>query len=256
MSQEPRTGRTLLGLVSASGSGGGSIGQSNEWKLTFQLAAWHYAGAEVETEERYCSLPVAHSDLNDWMARVKPYAVVEIEIEDDSSERVFKVSRILRTDADDADLQRIAAELQTPIVISHPVFGKLECKRAFGWYVGRAEWNGKNIDVSLSCSKADDPISVLDAASRLFREQEEWGRRVNDYAVEQLLPLKNDSWLDEDEAELTKEQFLTKMKLESISVEEAGSFTFWHDDGDLFFGHSIQISGDFENGLTDADIPG
>lgn len=256
MMQEPKVGRTMLGLVGASGSGGSSVGQSNEWALTFRLAAWRYTGAEVETGEQYCSLPVAYSDLSDWMARVKPYAVVEIEIEDDSSERVVKVSRILRTDATDPELRRIAAELQTPIVIPHPVFGKMEYQRAFGWYVGRAEWNGKNIDVSLSCSNADDPIGVLDAASRLFREQEEWVRRVNDYAVEQLLPLKNDSWLDEGEAELTKEQFLAKMKLESISVEEAGSFTFWHDDGDLFFGHSIQISGDFENGLTDADTPG
>lgn len=110
--------------------------------------------------------------------------------------------------------------------------------------------------VTLSCRNPADAQAVSEAASRLFNDQRGWRQRVNDYAVKQLLELKNDSWLDEDEEELSEAQFLAKMSLESIDIDESGSFTFWHDDGNLFFGHSIQISGDFANGLTQADIPG
>jgi hypothetical protein len=74
--------------------------------------------------------------------------------------------------------------------------------------------------------------------------------------VEKLLPLKNDSWLGENERELTPADFKKKMKLQSINVAGDGSFEFWHDDGDLFWGHSIQIRGKLKDGLVDADIPG
>jgi hypothetical protein len=50
--------------------------------------------------------------------------------------------------------------------------------------------------------------------------------------------------------------FLSKMSLESISLDEDGGLTFWHNDGDLFWGHAIQISGNLTDGLKSADIPG
>jgi hypothetical protein len=56
--------------------------------------------------------------------------------------------------------------------------------------------------------------------------------------------------------QLSAEEFGSRMTLTSITIEETGSFEFWHDDGDLFWGHSIQISADVANGPTDADIPG
>jgi hypothetical protein len=46
------------------------------------------------------------------------------------------------------------------------------------------------------------------------------------------------------------------MRLKSVTVYPDGSFDFWHDDGDLFWGHSIQVSGDLLDGPTHADIPG
>lgn len=99
-------------------------------------------------------------------------------------------------------------------------------------------------------------MAVLEAATRLFSEQARWHHRVREYAVEQLLPLKNDTWLDEDEEAMSADEFLSKMSLESICVDESGDLTFWHNDGDLFWGHAIEIRGDLSDGLTDADIPG
>ena len=115
-------------------------------------------------------------------------------------------------------------------------------------------WAG--CSVSLNLSGSADAQDALKTAHALWQNQAEWNRRVRDFAVEQLLTLKNDTWLDEGEPELTPDDFEDRMTLESITVNADGSFDFWHNDGDLFWGHSIQISGSLAEGPTHADIPG
>jgi hypothetical protein len=46
------------------------------------------------------------------------------------------------------------------------------------------------------------------------------------------------------------------MKLESVTVWPGGLFEFSHQDGDLFWGHWIEISGDLVKGLRCASISG
>ena len=251
---EPR--KTILGLVGASGSGGASKGPSSEWNLVFHLAAWRDPGAEVVTGERRCEMPVDQSEVRAFMERVQPYDVVEVEIEDDSSGTVTLLSRLLRTGVEDLPLRQIASELQKPVVISHPIFGTLQYERRYGWYSGRAMWGGQEIEISLECASPEGAQGPLEVASRLFQDQIDWQQRVEDYVIEHLLTLKNGTWLEDEEAELSREEFLSRMTLQSITVQAPDGFTFWHDDGDLFFGHTIQVSGDFRNGLTLADIPG
>jgi hypothetical protein len=42
----------------------------------------------------------------------------------------------------------------------------------------------------------------------------------------------------------------------SITLTPDGGFEFWHDDGDLFWGHAIRIGGTLAAGPDSADIPG
>ncbi len=116
------------------------------------------------------------------------------------------------------------------------------------------EWHGCRPESAAPRLLTIDP--ALQVARALWKDQEQWARRIEDYAVQELLRLKNESWLDAEEVELTADQFKARMTLESITVEPDGSFDFWHDDGDLFCGHSIQVSGNLSEGPTDADIPG
>ena len=74
--------------------------------------------------------------------------------------------------------------------------------------------------------------------------------------MKELLPLKNETWLEEGESPFSAEKFKSRMMLQSISIYPNGDIEFWHDDGDLFWGHSIQISGSLDEGLSEADIPG
>lgn len=92
-------------------------------------------------------------------------------------------------------------------------------------------------------------LQTLEAASN-------WPKKITGYAVYELLELKNDNWFMEGPHQLTATDFVDSMKLESIAVYPESEFEFWHNDGDLFWGHSVFISGSLSDGPTDANILG
>jgi hypothetical protein len=98
--------------------------------------------------------------------------------------------------------------------------------------------------------------NALKTAEILWANQSRWKRELDTLVTNRLLPLKNDTWLEEGESPLTEDEFLSRMILESISVYNDGRFEFWHNDGDLFWGHAIQVRGNTRDGLTGADICG
>ena len=71
-----------------------------------------------------------------------------------------------------------------------------------------------------------------------------------------MLELKNKTWLDENEEPLTSEQFKNCMVLKSIAIWTDGSVEFYHNDGDLFFGHYILVTMDSSDRFLDAHIAG
>ena len=65
--------------------------------------------------------------------------------------------------------------------------------------------------------------------------------KAKDYTAHKLLKLKNDLWLEEDEKEVTKKAFKDRMKFTSLYVFSE-SANFYFDDGDLFWGHTIEVT--------------
>jgi len=145
-------------------------------------------------------------------------------------------------------------ELRKPATLRDDFFGEFVLHRLGYQFEVRKEWCGKPVRLSLDvCQSMED---LLAAAREMWSRQEEWHKRITDYAVAMLLPLKNEAWLDDDEKEVTPAEFVSCMELTSIHLDPDGGFTFWHRDGDLFWGHSIQISGTLAEGPKYADIPG
>ena len=79
--------------------------------------------------------------------------------------------------------------------------------------------------------------------------------KAKDYAAKKLLKLKNDLWLEDDEKEVTKKEFRARMKFTSLYVFSE-SANFYFDDGDLFWGHSIEVNVNKNLEFTDANIVG
>lgn len=248
--------KTIVGLIGASAPGGVSYGTTSERLLVIHCAAWRYAGSPVTESELRLEMPVSQTQLDEYMMALDPYQIIEATVQDGDRPDRKRVTAITNTGASDPDLAAIAERLQVLVELEHPVFGTLIYDRRFGYFRGRATWGDQAVALMLDCAEPDQPGRAFETAEVLFRDQAAWAQRVNDYAVDQLLALKNESWLDDDEEPLTPAAFVRRMTLETIAIDEEGAFTFWHDDGDLFWGHAIQISGDLADGLNLADIPG
>ena len=71
------------------------------------------------------------------------------------------------------------------------------------------------------------------------------------YAAKELVELANEWLQDDDEAEIdeiTKEMFINSITLSSLSVYSEGDFEIFFSDGDIFWGHSIIVSGNIHEG--------
>ena len=155
---------------------------------------------------------------------------------------------------DDRDLVRHAKKLKKVVKLEHDVFGKLRLDRSVNVYQGKCAWNGRLIHVDFALDKNGDHESALAAGTKLWKKQKTIGAALLECSVKRLLALKNGSWLDGDEKKVTAAVFKARMKLRSVSVNPDGRFTFEFDDGDLFWGHRVSVSGSVKKGPTDASI--
>jgi hypothetical protein len=205
-----------------------------------------------------CSL--AHQRRASYQKEIRAYSVIRIKARvvpnlplDFSYAYLESFDGIV---TDETELNNYAKELQKPVTFEDPVLGLFTLHRGLDWYEANVMWEGKSITLDINTKKTVIIPATLKTAHALWADQHHWDQRIHDYAVQELLPLKNGEWIDEDGIRLTAEKFKARMSLESITIYIDGSFAFWFDDGDLFFGHSIQISGSISEGPTQADIPG
>jgi hypothetical protein len=253
----------ILGVVAAGGVSGRGIGGSGnniQWTVQITLSGWKPIGGELRKSEMTVRKLVPEAAIRTFMAAMDPYDVVRVRARW-SEDNVFGSPEALLTEfigRDDSDLElnSHALMLQEPVTFTDPQFGVFTLNRRVDWYEANPEWCGSPVCLTIPASAADIIQKLLAVGRRLWTEQEEWQRKVTTCAVNELLKLKNDSWLSEGESEVSAGEFARRMVLESISLIGDGSFEFWHDDGDLFWGHAIMVSGNLTDGPNDAGIHG
>ncbi len=242
------------GLVGALGANGCSAGSTDKWILVVNLVAWR-AEEKVLVNEIRCEMPVSKTELNQFMSQVKAYTMVEFQITE-TRQKSISISNLTVFTGEDPALAKVREELQVPVKISTPILGELVLDRRFKQYNGQIEWCDSKIQIGLWCEEYTKPEAVIKTAESLFKAQKNWDNLAKEFVTDRLLELKNENWLEDNEVELSRTEFLSRITLQEINVEESGEFSFWYHDGDLFLGHSIQVSGDIIEGLKDADIAG
>lgn len=136
------------------------------------------------------------------------------------------------------------------------LLGTLEWDDNLNWYRCEVRVAGVSFDLSLNPDDGTDASGALSRAKQVVEDFDRYRKMAADYAVDGLLDLKNDTWLEDGEKELSADEFKAKMVLKAITVEADGDVTFWHHDGGLFWGHSIQVCIDTKDKCTSTDIPG
>jgi hypothetical protein len=250
----------VAGVVSPTGVGAAKMRGERRWSLLATFDAWRVGDGPLRMEPLTLRRKVSDQELARLQEAMPAETVVQVRARV-AERNVFgspqaHVEEFVGVDPPDPELHAFLAEIQKPIIRDDDFFGTLTFDRSVSWYAGKARWNGVPVELNLAVDEPEDFDAVLKVAHALWGDENAWSERVRTYAAQELLPLKNESWRNEDEAEVSPAQFLERMTLESITVYPDGSFEFLHDDGDLFWGHAIQVIGSLSEGLTDADIPG
>lgn len=254
MIEPMRPGQTLLGLIKPGHPAGGSKGGAN-WDLIFHLAAWRTLGGMVHQDRLRCLMPVGDkSFLTDWYPVVPGLGLVRLEVDRHEGQTLW-VRQVSVLDSD-AELEGMRQVLQEPVRVGDSELGPLTLDRSLDVYEGEVQWNGYPIHLTLSCDDPQQPQVALNAAKSFLREQGTWDARVRAAAVAQLLPLKNNTWLEEGEAEVEPEAFVRRMTLNAVEVSDGGKWSLWFDDDDMFWGHAIMVSGHVASEEVDATIVG
>lgn len=148
-----------------------------------------------------------------------------------------------------------------PREIVDSVFGRLNYDPELRWYDAKALWMGRPLEVSFVIED-QEPASAVALAHTMWLQQEVWAQRIHASLLEELLPLKNETWLEEDEAPVDEREFLARIRPEGVTFfldngpKAMGSLEFFFDDGDLFCGHSLLVQADLDGSIKQVTLAG
>lgn len=130
-------------------------------------------------------------------------------------------------------------------------------------YNTELKWYESSLDIKGITTKIyvlDNEIKEKNVLNNQLKKGINWVEdnfeEIKTYCADNLLELKNESWADNEEEQVTEEEFKKLLLLESITIQPSGSLELTFQDGDLFYGHFIVVKTDSEYQLNYADIEG
>ncbi len=255
----------IQAVVGASGFGAGKLGKEKLWNATVELTAWKEEGGEIHQEGVLLSTPADDRLLKHLQETVREDSVIRCRVRLSRNGRYLLMTGPVQ-DGNDPELRAILEEQMQEVSMEVEGLGRFVLDRTVDWFETRKDWLGTEIILSFDQDEEEVMESAIGTARILMEDQKDWDRRVREYAADELLELANEwaeNTMEEEEEGLeetgqlvTREQFMERMELESIQAQEDGDFEFWFLDGNLFYGHSIHVTGNVEGGPDWADIEG
>ena len=253
----------VIGIVAPPGGSATYGPDPTDAYFSFKLHTWRIAGSGIRSEKVRVQQDIVREAEKKLSKLLCPYAVVKLRLKL-AEESCFPGLQALmigppRHCTDDIELFQIAARLTVPLKAATERFGMFTLNRNVSWYKSNdlCSWNGQPASLTLDCDDKDQLSGLsLGAAIRLWDDEVKWDAAVRASMVAELLTVKNESWLEEGQAELSEADFLSAVRLTSVSVDAYGGFDFWYDDGDLFYGHSINVTGSLSQGITEVAFHG
>ena len=198
---------------------------------------------------------------NETIYRVKARALLDKTVKPGMSESFFNqfyVTEILEKNVCNPLLEELLEEYKRPVVIKDDLLGELKLNKQLSFFEGQANWQSRSISISLDVDKDCEKSweNALNAAKQIIAEQDNWDKKMRDFAAKELTSLANDWQEDDDDAEITMQDFAKRIKLMTLSVAADGSFAAYHNDDEMFWGHSVTVYGSLEHGIKSAQMEG
>ncbi len=121
-------------------------------------------------------------------------------------------------------------------------------------YAGKAVWRDHEIKIRLDGELAELGLCATQAENLIDRAHL-WQAEFEDRIFADLFKLWDEVWR-EGRQSLSRSEWLGRIILKSISVYASGEFLAYFNDGDLFFGHTIELTGSMAEGAHTARIVG
>jgi hypothetical protein len=240
-------------ITETSPLGGAKGGAEKFYEINCGITAWKFINSdEFFTGEFLLTGKADYRQIKELQEKILPDSIISLKVR--QRENAFLLVEIMENKNINEELKNILKEQTKPIIYTDETLGEFTLNKRFNKYTGKIKWNNKKIELDIEKYTGKRLNDVFIVANELIKEQSMWGKKINEFAVEKLLKLKNKSWLEEGEKEITAEQFIKKMKLESINVSLKNKFEFYFDDGELFWGHGITVYGNLEKGPLRAEV--
>lgn len=253
----------IQAVTGASGFGAGRAGKEKLWSASVELTAWREeAGGEIHQGEILLCTPADDRLLKYLQTSVKGDSVIRCCVRPSRDGRFLLMTGPVQA-GNDPELEEILEKQTREIMMEVEGLGTFTLDRTVDWFETRVDWLGDEICLSFDQDEEDAMERAAGTARILMADQKIWDRRIREHAADELLQSANE-WAEnsaEDETEeggptVSRKQFMERMELESIQTEEDGGFDFWFGDGDMFWGHSIHVTGNVEDGPDWAGIEG
>lgn len=262
MSEERQVGITqIVGVVTPLGSFGVQM-RDVGWMFGLHLNPWRVLGEQAQFKELRVTMPMSREQIDIVRATVAPTDVLCLSIRELApTERGTYTARFeawRRSSGDDTEMEAAASELRLPMQVDTQHFGSLQLDRRIDLFEGSFDFAGHRVGVSIPAIPDSTKLEerALSIANAAWADLQSLDSRAREFASAQLLALKNDNWLDEGEEAISGREFQARMSLSALHVGADGQVSLYYEDGDLFFGHSIDVHGTHEGDFTEAKISG
>ena len=245
--------KEILIVTGANGTTGGRPGGVKIWSINCTILAWKEINRKIIIEKKTLRTKGDDKKLSDLRKQLRANGIYKIKVTDKGND--FEFQEFIG-EAKDPELEAFLAEQLKPVYFQDDRFGKLKLDRVVEWFECKAEWMEKDAMLCIESIEEEAMKEMFETGYALFDNQAEWDEKIRTFACEELLKIKNKSWLGDGEDELTPEDFKKIMILEGINLNGNGKFVFWFDDGGIFGGHSITVYGSLAEGLLRAEISG
>lgn len=227
----------------------------DETSMSFTLCAYIKNDSDIIEDDIYVTKEIP--SIGTKVRGIEPLTIVQISGEEFThhAQKRIRLNKILKSNVHNDRLEKILAKRKEPVIYESSTLGKFELDRRLDWYEGKTGWNGKMIDIFLSGGLEKIENSEKNAIF-ILHNQQDWDNYIKAKICEELLSLKNDSWLEEDEKPLSADEFISKIHLESITFNDTEEFQMCFNDGDIFWGHAITVETDLKKNIVDIGIAG
>ena len=224
-----------------------------------ELTAWKEEDSEEPAHREKTQLvALADDKLMDYLRRrVRGDSVFQIMVRPSEDGKQFLMTELPQPEID-PEMKAILEEQKKPVSIWVPELGTFTLNRLVNWFEAEVEWLGQ--PARLDIDREEDWDACVEQAKALMADQKGWDEKVRSFAADQLLEQANDWAQDaaegEEPEEITREQFMERLELDAIQISAGGRFEFWFNDGDLFWGHAIHVTGSLDQGPEMAQMEG